>query len=41
MIKYYKGQHVICLTEAVIEQHEKTQRKVRESIRPEALRWKP
>jgi histone acetyltransferase HTATIP len=41
MIKYYKGQHIIHLTDAVLEQHNKTLGKTRRSINPGALRWKP
>ena len=41
MIKYYKGQHIIHLTDAVLEQHAKTQSKQRQSIDPMALIWKP
>lgn len=41
MVKYYKGQHIIHLTDAVIEQHHKTIAKTRQSINSERLRWKP
>jgi histone acetyltransferase HTATIP len=41
MIKYYKGQHIIHLTDAVLEQHQKTSSKQRQKIEPSALRWKP
>jgi histone acetyltransferase HTATIP len=41
MIKYYKGSHIIHLTDAVLEQHHKTQAKQRTSIDPSQLRWKP
>ena len=41
MIKYYKGQHIIHLTDAVLEQHLKTQSKQKLSIDSTALRWKP
>ncbi|ORX39859.1 acyl-CoA N-acyltransferase [Kockovaella imperatae] len=41
MIKYYKGQHIIHLTDAVLEQHTKTMSKQKQSIDPSALRWKP
>jgi histone acetyltransferase HTATIP len=41
MIKYYKGQHILHLTDAVLEQHQKTTSKMRRSINPAALRWKP
>ncbi|WWC69451.1 histone acetyltransferase ESA1 [Kwoniella pini CBS 10737] len=41
MIKYYKGGHIIHLTDAVLEQHRKTMLKSRRSIDPKALKWKP
>ncbi|KAK4688661.1 histone acetyltransferase HTATIP, partial [Tremellales sp. Uapishka_1] len=41
MVKYYKGQHIIHLTDAVLEQHRKTQSKQKQNIDPSALRWKP
>ncbi|WVR05251.1 histone acetyltransferase ESA1 [Kwoniella sp. DSM 27419] len=41
MIKYYKGGHIIHLTDAVLEQHQKTMSKTRRSIDPKALKWKP
>ncbi|WOO85851.1 Histone acetyltransferase ESA1 [Vanrija pseudolonga] len=41
MIKYYKGNHIIHLTDAVLEQHQKTKGKARTTIDPTALKWKP
>jgi len=41
MIKYYKGQHIIHLTDAVLEQYYKTKNKQKMKIDPSALRWKP
>lgn len=41
MIKYYKGQHIIHLTDAVLEQHSKSRAKQRTSIDPGCLKWKP
>ena len=41
MIKYYKGQHIVHLTDAVLEQYQKTVSKQRQTIEPSALRWKP
>lgn len=41
MIKYYKGQHIIHLTDAVLEQHQKSRAKQRNPIDPTALKWKP
>ncbi len=41
MIKFYKGQHVLSLTDAVMEQHRKTKAKTRRRIDPTKLIWKP
>ncbi|OCF41214.1 histone acetyltransferase ESA1 [Kwoniella heveanensis CBS 569] len=41
MIKYYKGGHIIHLTDAVLEQHQKTKSKTRRTIDATALKWKP
>jgi len=41
LFKHYKGQHVICLTEAIMEQHKKQLAKKKRRIVPEALNWKP
>jgi histone acetyltransferase HTATIP len=41
MIKYYKGQHIIHLTDAVIEQHNKQKEKKRILVAPDKLKWKP
>ncbi|GJJ06463.1 hypothetical protein Clacol_000655 [Clathrus columnatus] len=41
LFKHYKGQHVICLTDAIIEQHQKSMSKKKRRIVPEALIWKP
>ncbi|ORY33809.1 acyl-CoA N-acyltransferase [Naematelia encephala] len=41
MIKYYKGGHIIHLTDAVLEQYAKTTSKQRQHIDPTKLRWKP
>ncbi|BEI84236.1 hypothetical protein CcaverHIS002_0408400 [Cutaneotrichosporon cavernicola] len=41
MIKYYKGQHIIHLTDAVLEQYQKTRAKTKYTIDPDALKWKP
>ncbi|KAJ1496783.1 Histone acetyltransferase [Coelomomyces lativittatus] len=39
---YFKGQHVICLTEKCLKHHEATKRKPnRISIDPKLLEWKP
>lgn len=41
MLKYYKGQHIIYLTEAVLEKYEKQKAKKRIRIDPDKLIWKP
>lgn len=41
MIKYYKGQHIIHLTDAVLEQHQRQSAKQRTLIDPSKLKWKP
>ncbi|TFK54141.1 histone acetyltransferase ESA1 [Heliocybe sulcata] len=41
LFKHYKGQHVICLSDAVLERHEKVKNKKRRRIYPESLIWKP
>lgn len=41
LFKHYKGQHIICLSEAVMERHEKVRNKRRRRIHPEYLIWKP
>ena len=41
MIKYYKGGHIIHLTDAVLEQHRKSMMKQRITIDPSQLKWKP
>ena len=41
LFKHYKGQHIICLSDAVIEQHQKAMAKKKQRIVPEALTWKP
>ncbi|KAH3685003.1 hypothetical protein WICPIJ_004035 [Wickerhamomyces pijperi] len=41
ILKYYKGQHAIYLTDEIIEQYEKTKKKKRRSINPDLLVWKP
>ncbi|KAJ7217853.1 acyl-CoA N-acyltransferase [Mycena pura] len=40
LFKHYKGSHIICLSDAVIERYEKSKTK-RKRIDPECLRWKP
>lgn len=40
-LKYYRGQHIICLGDKVIEQWERSQKKRKRVIVPEKLDWKP
>ncbi|KAI0093021.1 hypothetical protein BDY19DRAFT_902841 [Irpex rosettiformis] len=41
LFKHYKGQHVICIPEAVQERHKKSMEKRKRKIHPECLIWKP
>ena len=41
MLKFNKGQHHLIVSEAVIEQHERTKKKSRRRIEPSKLQWKP
>ncbi|KAK9450886.1 acyl-CoA N-acyltransferase [Limtongia smithiae] len=41
MLKYYKGQHVICLTNAVLEHREQIRKRRRRILDPQKLVWKP
>ncbi|KAI8089718.1 acyl-CoA N-acyltransferase [Halteromyces radiatus] len=41
-LRYYRGQHIICLGEKVVEQYERNQQKTtRRTILGEKLEWKP
>ncbi|CAO3633930.1 unnamed protein product [Cunninghamella blakesleeana] len=40
-LKYYRGQHIICLGDKVIEQWERNKAKKKRAILPEKLDWKP
>ncbi|KAK9766656.1 Histone acetyltransferase [Basidiobolus ranarum] len=40
-LKYYRGQHIICLSNKVIEQYERSNQKRRRKIDPTALKWIP
>ncbi|KAI7907971.1 acyl-CoA N-acyltransferase [Cokeromyces recurvatus] len=40
-LRYYRGQHIICLGDKVIEQWEKMQQKKKRIISPEKLNWRP
>ena len=42
LIKYWKGQHVICVTPRLIEEHLRSQpKKATVEIDPSLLRWTP
>ena len=41
LFKYYKGQHVLCVTDQIMEQHRRAKAKQRKKIRPERIVWKP
>ncbi|KAK0195425.1 histone acetyltransferase, MYST superfamily [Armillaria mellea] len=41
LFRHYKGQNMICLTNSVLERHEKTRSKRRRRIHSECLKWKP
>jgi histone acetyltransferase HTATIP len=41
LFKHYKAVHVICLTDAIIEQHKKAAAKRKRRIKPHCLIWKP
>ena len=41
LLKYYRGQHIICLTDGVLEQNEKQAKKRIRYIVPEKLIWSP
>ncbi|KAI9342149.1 acyl-CoA N-acyltransferase [Pilaira anomala] len=40
-LKYYRGQHIICLGDKVVEQWERIQQKKKRVISPEKLDWRP
>ncbi|ORX46714.1 hypothetical protein DM01DRAFT_1396727 [Hesseltinella vesiculosa] len=40
-LKYYRGQHIICLGDKVIEQWERSKAKRKRTIEPDKLDWKP
>ncbi|RKP26149.1 acyl-CoA N-acyltransferase [Syncephalis pseudoplumigaleata] len=40
-LKYYKGQHIICLSNKVVEAYRRAEQKKRRCIHPELLDWKP
>ncbi|KAJ7072131.1 histone acetyltransferase, MYST superfamily [Mycena amicta] len=41
LFKHYKGSHIICLSDAVIERYEKSKAKRKRRIDADCLRWKP
>ncbi|RKP07347.1 acyl-CoA N-acyltransferase [Thamnocephalis sphaerospora] len=40
-LKYYKGQHIICLSNKVVDAYKRAEQKKRRRIHPELLDWKP
>lgn len=41
MVKYYKGGHILHLTDPIIERHNRMQQKAQRSINSDAVIWKP
>ncbi|AOA65244.1 Histone acetyltransferase [Komagataella phaffii CBS 7435] len=41
MLKYYKGQHIICLTDQVVKQYDRLIKRKRHVLDPAKLSWKP
>ncbi|GAA96683.1 hypothetical protein E5Q_03354 [Mixia osmundae IAM 14324] len=41
LLKWYKNAHVICLSDAAIENHERAKKKRRRKIVPSSLLWRP
>lgn len=41
ILRYFKGQHVIYISDEIVEQYEKTKKKNKRSINPELLVWRP
>lgn len=41
MLRYYKGQHIICITDQVSQAHEKLKKKKRHKLDSDKLIWKP
>jgi histone acetyltransferase HTATIP len=41
IFKYFKGQNVICLSDAVIERHKQAKARRKRRIKPDCLLWKP
>ncbi|ODV89327.1 hypothetical protein CANCADRAFT_138326 [Tortispora caseinolytica NRRL Y-17796] len=41
LLRYYKGQHIICITNTALQQYERSQKKKRRTIDPSKLHWKP
>lgn len=41
MLRYYKGQHIICITDQVAQAHEKLKKKKRHKLDANKLIWKP
>ncbi|MBW0481936.1 hypothetical protein O181_021651 [Austropuccinia psidii MF-1] len=41
MLKHHNKQYMLCLTDAIIERHERNKKKLRRRIQPNQLCWKP
>ncbi|GME73642.1 unnamed protein product [[Candida] boidinii] len=41
MLKYYKGQHIICITDQILENHERSVKKKKHKLTADKLIWKP
>ena len=41
MLRYYKGQHIICITDQVAQAHDKLKKKKKHQLDPKKLIWKP
>lgn len=41
MLRYYKGQHIICLTDQVLQNYDRLKKKKKHKLDPSRLQWKP
>ncbi|ETW80905.1 hypothetical protein HETIRDRAFT_320550 [Heterobasidion irregulare TC 32-1] len=41
LFKHYKGQHIICISDAVLERYQKSKAKRKRTIHKEYLKWRP
>lgn len=41
MLRYYKGQHIICITDQVSQAHDKLKKKNKHVLKSKNLQWKP